>query len=205
MCGCRSCRPSWCRRSASDQRFGLALMSPATRWGGACIAVFAADPLSGAALYADVQRYDSFGSHRYGSPGAERALAWIAGELERTGLNVSSQRFSLPRQYDFKAATLAVDGETRPVMPQWWIPERQATFSLTAPIAASDSGPAPDAFVRSHPALRPRRLSHRRACLGPRRAPSPDSRPRCCSPSIIRAARSSPTTSTRRPSPGRCR
>ena len=43
-----------------------------------------ADPLSGAALYADVQRYDSFGPHRYGSPGAERALAWIAGELERT-------------------------------------------------------------------------------------------------------------------------
>ena len=33
-------------------------------------------------------------------------------------------------------------------MPQWWIPERQATFALTAPIAASDSGPAPDAFVR---------------------------------------------------------
>ncbi len=54
-----------------------------------------ADPLSGAALYADVQRYDSFGSHRYGSPGAERALAWIAEELERAGLKVSSQRFSL--------------------------------------------------------------------------------------------------------------
>ena len=107
-----------------------------------------ADPLSGAALYADVQRYDSFGPHRYGSPGAERALAWIAEELERAGLNVSSQRFSLARQYEFEAATLAVDGETRPVMPQWWIPERQATFSLTAPIAASDSGPAPDAFVR---------------------------------------------------------
>ena len=35
----------------------------------------AADPLSGAALYADVQRYESFGAHRYGSPGAEGALA----------------------------------------------------------------------------------------------------------------------------------
>ncbi|MPZ32915.1 MAG: hypothetical protein GEV13_18315 [Rhodospirillales bacterium] len=105
------------------------------------------DPLSGAALYADVQRYDSFGSHRYGSPGAERALAWIAGELERSGLTVSSQRFSLPRQYEFEAATLVVDGETRPVMPHWWIPERQATFSLTAPIVASDSGLARDAFV----------------------------------------------------------
>lgn len=106
-----------------------------------------ADPSSGAALYADVQRYDGFGPHRYGSPGAERALDWIAGELERTGLDVSSQTFSLARQYDLEAATLEVDGEARPVVPQWWIPEHQATFSVTAPIA-SDGGPAPDAFVR---------------------------------------------------------
>ncbi|HZX84855.1 MAG TPA: hypothetical protein VFF19_14900, partial [Reyranella sp.] len=107
-----------------------------------------ADPLSGAALYADVQRYDGFGSHRYGSPGAERALAWIAEELERAGLSVSSQPFSLPRQYEFETATLAVDSEVRPIMPHWWIPEHQATFALAAPIAASDSGPALDAFVR---------------------------------------------------------
>lgn len=106
-----------------------------------------ADPLSGAALYADVQRYDSFGPHRYGSPGAEHALAWIADELERAGLKVSSQRFSLARQYEFDVATLSVDGETRPVMPQWWIPERQATFALTAPIAV-DNGPAAGTFVR---------------------------------------------------------
>jgi hypothetical protein len=107
-----------------------------------------ADPLSGAALYADVQRYESFGPHRYGSPGAERALAWIAEELEHAGLKVSSQRFSLPRQYDFEAATLSVDGETRPVMPQWWIPEQQATFTLTAPFAASASGLAAGSFIR---------------------------------------------------------
>src|SRR5690349_13857560 len=74
-----------------------------------------ADPLSGAALYADVQRYDGIGPHRYGSPGAERALAWIAEELEHAGLKVSAQRFSLARQYDFEAATLKIDGETRSV------------------------------------------------------------------------------------------
>jgi hypothetical protein len=106
------------------------------------------NPLSGPSLYADVQRYDGFGSHRYGSPGAERALAWIAEELERAGLKVSSQHFSLARQYDFEAATLRANGETRPVVPHWWIPERQASFALTAPIAASDSGPASGAFVR---------------------------------------------------------
>jgi hypothetical protein len=107
-----------------------------------------ADPLSGATLYADVQRYDSFGSHRYGSTGAERALAWIAEELERAGLSVASQPFSLARQYEFQTATLAVDGETRPVMPQWWIAEHQATFALTAPIAPSDNSPASGSFVR---------------------------------------------------------
>jgi len=110
---------------------------------------FATDPLSGAALYADVQRYDSFGPHRYGSTGAERALSWIGRELERAGLGVTSQRFSLGRQYDFEAATLSVDGESRSVVPQWWIPESKATFSLSAPIAASDAGPAPGAFVRA--------------------------------------------------------
>jgi hypothetical protein len=107
-----------------------------------------ADPLSGAALYADVQRYDSFGPHRYGSAGAEAALDWIAAELESAGLKVSSQRFSLGRQYDFDSATLTVSGQSRPVVPQWWIPERQATFELSAPIAATDTGPAPGAFVR---------------------------------------------------------
>src|SRR5260221_8930305 len=109
----------------------------------------AADPLSGAALYADVQRYESFGSHRYGSPGGERALAWIAEEPERAGLSVSSQRFWLGRQYDVETATLTAEGEHRSVLPQWWIPEAQATFSLTAPIAPSDTSPAPDAFVRA--------------------------------------------------------
>ena len=107
-----------------------------------------ADPLSGAALYADVQRYDSFGPHRYGSPGAERALAWIAEELGRAGLKVTSQPFTLARQYDFDVATLSVEGESRPVMPQWWIPERHARFALTAPIATPENGPAAGAFVR---------------------------------------------------------
>lgn len=118
----------------------LAMSSPAV----------AADPLSGAALYADVQRYESFGSHRYGSPGAERALDWIAEELDRAGLTVSSQRFSLDRQYDVDAATLTIDGERRTVLPQWWIPQSQASFLLTAPIASSTSGPATGAFVRAN-------------------------------------------------------
>lgn len=110
---------------------------------------FAADPLAGSTLYADVQRYDAFGVHRYGSPGAEQAMAWIAGELERAGLAVSSQPFTLPRQYDLESAALAVDGESRSVVPQWWIPEAQASFSLTAPIAAPGNDLAEGRFVRA--------------------------------------------------------
>jgi hypothetical protein len=109
----------------------------------------AADPLSGATLYADVQRYDTFGVHRYGSPGLDKALDWIAGELKQAGLTVSSQPFSLHRQYDFESATLTDDGEQRAVVPQWWIPETQAGFALTAPIAPDGDAPAPEKFVRA--------------------------------------------------------
>jgi hypothetical protein len=109
----------------------------------------AADPLAGSTLYADVERYEAFGVHRYGSPGAEQAMAWIARELERAGLGVSSQPFTLPRQYELESATLTVGGESRSVVPQWWIPEAQASFSLTAPIAAQDNDLAEGTFVRA--------------------------------------------------------
>ena len=109
----------------------------------------AADPLAGSTLYADVQRYEVFGVHRYGSQGAELAMAWIARELERAGLDVSSQPFTLSRQYELESATLTIDGESRSVVPQWWIPEAQASFSLTAPIAAPGNDPAEGSFVRA--------------------------------------------------------
>ena len=110
----------------------------------------AADPLAGSALYADVQHYDAFGVHRYGSPGAELAMGWIAAELERAGLVVSSQPFTLPRQYELESGTLSVGGESRSVVPQWWIPEVQASFSLTAPIAAAGNDPAERKLVRAN-------------------------------------------------------
>ena len=109
-------------------------------------AAAAADPLSGKALYDDVQRYDGFGSHRYGSAGTAQAFDWIARELARAGLAVSSQSFTIDRQYDFEAGSLGVDGQTVAVMPHWWIPEPLASFSLSAPIVAA--GDASGRFVR---------------------------------------------------------
>jgi hypothetical protein len=109
-------------------------------------AALAADPLNGAALYDDVKRYDSFGAHRYGSPGAMRALDWIAGELRTAGLTVSAQNFTMERQYDFESGSLRVSGRTLEVVPHWWIPEQAASFRLNATIAAT--GDAGGRFVR---------------------------------------------------------
>ena len=104
------------------------------------------DPLDGAALYADVRRYERFGEHRYGSPGAERALDWTAGELARAGLVVSPQHFAVGRQYDFATGALQIGGHGVPVVPHWWIPEAAASFTLTAPLVAA--GKARGALVR---------------------------------------------------------
>jgi hypothetical protein len=106
----------------------------------------AAEPPDGARLYDDLKRYGTFGVHRYGSPGAEAALDWIAGELAEAGFAVTSQRFTMDRQYLFDAGTLAVGSQRVPVMPQWWIPEDRASFDLSAPLVAS--GEAPGAFVQ---------------------------------------------------------
>jgi len=103
--------------------------------------VRAADPLSEEQLLSDVRRYESFGVHRYGSPGAAAALDWIAAELGKAGLKVNSQPFAMERQYEFTSGTLKVGDRKLDVMPQWWMPEKQANFSLTASIAPAPAKP----------------------------------------------------------------
>jgi len=95
----------------------------------------AADPLDRDRLMADIARYESFGVHRYGSPGAAAALDWIAAELAAAGLAVTEQRFTMDRQYFFERGTLEVEGRRLDILPQWWIPEDRASVELTAPIA----------------------------------------------------------------------
>src|SRR5215831_8173127 len=97
----------------------------------------AVDPLSGAALYNDVRRYGSFGVHRYGSTGADSALAWIANELRRAAFEVATQPFSVGRQYELGSGTLSVGENERAVVPQWWIPTTEAQFERSAPIVSS--------------------------------------------------------------------
>lgn len=94
----------------------------------------AADPLATDRLMADVARYESFGLHRFGSPGAAAALDWIAAELAAAGLSVTQQRFTLGRQYVFESGTLTVGDRRIDVLPQWWSPTDKASFDLAAPI-----------------------------------------------------------------------
>lgn len=93
-----------------------------------------ASPISEQQLVDDVRHYESFGVHRYGSPGAEAALHWISDELAKAGLTVSHQRFSMDRQYDFQSGSLSVGGHRLRVMPHWWPPD-QASFSFSATLA----------------------------------------------------------------------
>ena len=95
----------------------------------------AEDFLAGSKLYADVARYASFGSHRFGSPGDRATTDWIAGELQAAGFAVDFQPVVLARQYFVDRATAEVDGTTVEATPFWWPPEAKASFRLTAPIA----------------------------------------------------------------------
>ena len=95
----------------------------------------AEDFLAGDRLYADVVRYASFGSHRFGSAGDRATADWIAGELQAAGFAVEFQPVVLGRQYFVDRATAEVDGTMVEATPFWWPPEDKASFRLTAPIA----------------------------------------------------------------------
>src|SRR5689334_17533860 len=93
------------------------------------------DFLTGTKLYADVARFASFGSHRFGSPGDRATADWIAGELRSAGFAVDFQPVVLGKQYFVDRATAEAGGTTVEATPFWWPPEDKASFRLTAPIA----------------------------------------------------------------------
>ena len=109
----------------------------------------ATDPFAGGNLYADVERYASFGIHRFGTAGDHGTTDWIADELRKAGLGVSFQDFSLDKQYFLDRASVTIGDQTVDGMPFWWIPEDKASFSLTAPLAA-DEGDATGKIVHLH-------------------------------------------------------
>ncbi len=94
----------------------------------------AEDFLAGTKLYADVARYASFGSHRFGSPGDRATADWIAGELQAAGFAVEFQSVILGRQYFVDRATAEVEGTTVEATPFWWPPEDKSSLRLTAAV-----------------------------------------------------------------------
>ncbi len=107
------------------------------------------DPLAGARLYADVERYASFGIHRYGTEGDRATTDWIADEMRKAGLAVEFQNFALGKQYFSDTASVTIGSDKIDALPFWWIPEHQASFALTAPLAA-DEGDASGKIVALH-------------------------------------------------------
>jgi hypothetical protein len=107
------------------------------------------DPLAGQRLYSDVERYASFGIHRYGTEADRLTTDWIADEMRKAGLAVEFQNFALGKQYFVDKASVIVAGETIDALPFWWIPEDKASFTLAAPIAADD-GDAAGKIVALH-------------------------------------------------------
>lgn len=101
---------------------------------------------NGQSLFADVQRYESFGVHRFGTSGQQGALDWTGQRLKDAGFAIEEQHFALPRQYFLDKATLVAGGQTLDVVPQWWLPENAARFALSAPISAK--GDATGQFIR---------------------------------------------------------
>ncbi len=99
-------------------------------------------PLGGARIHADVERYSSFGFHRFGTPADRDTTQWIATELERAGFDTSFQPFTLPRQYFVESVSVRIGDSAVPALPFWWPPPEQASFRLRAPIAPDTSADA---------------------------------------------------------------
>jgi hypothetical protein len=95
-----------------------------------------ADTVSGKRLYADVERYASFGLHRFGSEADRRTTEWIAKELASAGFETRFQSFSVGKQYFLSSASLRVGNVTVPVLPLWWPPAGKPAVKLSAAIAA---------------------------------------------------------------------
>lgn len=94
------------------------------------------DALSGKRLYADVERYASFGLHRIGSEADRRTAAWISKELEAAGFETRFQSFPVGKQYFLSSASIRIGHASVPVLPLWWPPQDKPAVKLKASIAA---------------------------------------------------------------------
>lgn len=113
----------WTRRAVGAAGVGLVAAA-------AMSAKAAADPLSGAALYADVRTYAGFGDHRTGTTGDAAVTAWLERELRSAGYAVERQGFDYP-VFELAAATVTVGPAKIPAFPLWTPAAGQVSGTFT--------------------------------------------------------------------------
>lgn len=103
-------------------------------WAGAAVsAQAAADPLAGAALYADVKTYASLGEHRTGTSGDAATTAWLENALKAAGYSVERQGFDYP-VFELAHAGLTLGGREITGFP-YWTPATTPAGGVTAPLS----------------------------------------------------------------------
>lgn len=108
-------------------------------WAGAAMsAQAAADPLAGAALYADVKTYSDLGEHRTGTAGDAAATVWLETALKAAGYAIERQSFDYP-VFELGQAGLKLGGREIAGFP-YWTPAAAPAGGLTAPLSLA---PAP--------------------------------------------------------------
>src|SRR5688500_5886682 len=94
-------------------------------------AAAAADPLSGAALYADVKTYAGFGVHRTGTPGEAATTAWLHRQLRGAGYRTEPQAFDYP-VFELARAEVTIGRRAVVAFPVW----TPRLGSVTGPLSA---------------------------------------------------------------------
>ena len=91
------------------------------------------DPLSGAALYADVKAYVGLGEHRTGTPGDDATTVWLDRALKAAGYAVERQPFDYP-VFELARAEILLAGRSLETFP-YWTPATTPAGGLTAPLS----------------------------------------------------------------------
>lgn len=107
----------------------LAAARPALAKGNIC----QCQPLSGEALFRDVERYAALGEHRTAGAADLNTSRWIAAELGAAGFDVSLKPFTLQQYFD-ESTELHVGNVRVPAFPHWF-PKPTGAQPLRAPLA----------------------------------------------------------------------
>jgi hypothetical protein len=108
----------------------ICLVSAAVAWAAA--RAEGVDPLSGEALYRDVERYVAFGEHRTGTDVDLATSAWIRAELAAAGFEVTDLPFPV-RVFDMKSCWVKVGERSYEGYPEWY-PTATGPEPVTAPL-----------------------------------------------------------------------